>query len=268
MSEARSKDCPEWRVMLHGFVDGELDPAHASQLQHHLATCPGCRVQIEEVRAARKTMNQEGVKWRAPAALRAEVLSMLAFEESVAAPLPPQRPQPQKHAWRRALDFLKLWSFVPSIAALAASLFFFATTPSQTLVLQDEILGSHIRSMMANHLTDVLTSDQHTVKPWFNGKIDFSPPVADLVKNGFPLVGGRVDYLGGRAVAALVYRRNGHVINLFIWPRNSRAQTAAVHDGYNMEQWSDGGLVFWAISDVAPGELVRFREVFHDATKG
>ncbi|KQV83366.1 anti-sigma factor [Rhizobium sp. Root1220] len=268
MSEAQWKVCPEYRVMLHGFVDGELDPAHASQFQDHITACPGCRAQMEEVRAARKIMNQEGVKWRAPVALRSEILSMLAFEERVAATLPPQRPQPQKHAWRRALDFLKLWSFVPSVAALAASLFLFVTTPSQTFVLQDEILGSHIRSMMANHLTDVLTSDQHTVKPWFNGKIDFSPPVADLVKDGFPLVGGRVDYLGGRAVAALVYRRNGHVINLFIWPGNSQEQTAAVHEGYNMEQWSDSGLDFWAISDVAPGELVRFREVFRGATKG
>ncbi len=268
MSEAQRKGCPEWSVMLHGFVDGELDPAHASQFQDHLGTCPGCRAEMDEVRAARKVMNQEGVKWRPPEALRAQVLSMLAFEESVAASRPPQRPQPQNPAWRRALDLFKQWGFVPSVAALAASLFLFAITPSQTLILQDEILASHIRSMMANHLTDVLTSDKHTVKPWFNGKIDFSPPVADLVKDGFPLVGGRVDYLGGRAVAALVYRRNAHVINLFIWPASSTAQTAAVHDGYNMEQWSDGGLVFWAISDVAPGELVRFKDVFRGASKG
>jgi anti-sigma factor RsiW len=262
MSEARGKGCPEWPVMLHGFVDGELDPAHASRFQDHLATCTGCRAEVEEVRAARKIMNQEGVKWHSPEALRSQVLSMLAFEESARASRPPQRQQLQKPAWRRKLDLLKQWSFVPSLAALAASLFLFAITPSQTLVLQDEILASHIRSMMANHLTDVLTSDQHTVKPWFNGKIDFSPPVTDLVKDGFTLIGGRVDYLGGRSVAALIYRRNGHIINLFIWPASSTAQRAAVHDGYNMEQWSDGGLVFWAISDVAPGELVRFKEVF------
>lgn len=267
MSDAQQKGCPEWRVMLHGFVDGELDPAHASQFQDHLATCPACRAEMEEMRAARKIMNQEGVKWRPPRALRAQVLLMLVFEESVAASPPQQRQQPHKPAWR-LFDLLKQWSFVPSVAALAASLFLFAITPSQTLVLQDEILASHIRSMMANHLTDVLTSDQHTVKPWFNGKIDFSPPVRDLVKDGFPLVGGRVDYLGGRAVAALVYRRNGHIINLFIWPASSAAQTAAVHDGYNMEQWSNDGLVFWAISDVAPSELVRFKEVFRGAANG
>jgi len=267
MSEARQIGCPEWRVLLHGFVDGELAAPHASQFQDHLDACPGCRAEMDEVRAARKVIHQEGVKWRPPEALRAQVLSMLAFEESVTASRPPQRPQPQKSTWWRALDLFKQWSFVPA-AALAGSLFLFSITPSQTLVLQDEILASHIRSMMADHLTDVPTSDQHTVKPWFNGKIDFSPPVMDLVKDGFPLVGGRVDYLGGRVVAALVYHRNRHVINLFIWPANSTAQTAAVHDGYNMEQWSDGGLVFWAISDVAPGELVRFRDVFRGASKG
>jgi len=266
MSEARQKSCPEWRVMLHGFVDGELDPRHASQFREHLATCQGCRAEMEEVQATRKIMNQDGVKWRPPEALRAQVLSMLAFEENVATPR--RQARPPVPGWRRALDLLRQWSLVPSIAALAASLFLFTMTPSQTLVLQDEIMASHIRSMMANHLTDVLTSDQHTVKPWFNGKIDFSPPVTDLVKDGFPLVGGRVDYLGGRSVAALVYRRNGHVINLFIWPASESSPTTAVHDGYNLEQWSDGGLVFWAISDVAPGELSRFKDVFRAAAKG
>lgn len=268
MSEARLNGCPEWHVMLHGVVDGELVPALVSRFQDHLATCSGCRVEMAQVRGTRKVMNQEGVKWRPPGALRSHVVSMLAFEESVAVSLPPQSQKPQKPIWWRALDAFKQWSFLPSVAALAASLFFFATTPSQTLVLQDEILASHIRSMMANHLTDVLTSDRHTVKPWFNGKIDFSPPVTDLSKHGFSLVGGRVDYLGGRAVAALVYRRNGHIINLFIWPTGSTGQAAAVHDGYNIEQWSDGGLVFWAISDVASGEFVRFKEVFRSTNNG
>lgn len=106
----------------------------------------------------------------------------------------------------------------------------------------------------------MLTSDQHTVKPWFNGKIDFSPPVSDLAKDGFPLV-------GGRAVAALVHRRHGHIINLFIWPATSSTQTTTAHDGCNMVQWSDGGLMFWAVSDVASDDLAEFETLFRSAAR-
>ncbi len=156
---------------------------------------------------------------------------------------------------------------MPSLAVLAASGFLFINAPSQALILQDEIMASHVRSMMADRLTEVLTSDQHTVKPWFNGKIDFSPPVSDLAKDGFPLVGGRVDYSGGRTVATLVYRRHGHVINLFVWPAASAGQTTTEHDGYNMVQWSEGGLTFWAISDVAAGDLADFESLFRSAAR-
>ncbi|NEJ70587.1 anti-sigma factor [Rhizobium phaseoli] len=266
MSGAQQKGCPEWRVMLHGFVDGELDSVHAAQFEDHLATCANCRAEMERVRGVREIIDQDGIKWKPPVALRSQVLSMLSFEQSaVVSSLPLQR---QASVWRRALDFFRQWSFVPSLAALAAGAILFASAPSQTMLLQDQIMASHVRSMMADHLTDVLTSDQHTVKPWFNGKIDFSPPVSDLSKDGFPLIGGRVDYIGDRAVAALVYRRHGHVINLFIWPAASAAQTTTVHDGYNMTQWSDGGLVFWAVSDVAAGDLAEFETFFRAAAKG
>ncbi|MBB4237832.1 anti-sigma factor RsiW [Rhizobium esperanzae] len=251
--------------MLHGFVDGELDSVHAAQFEDHLATCTDCRAEMERVQAVREIIDQDGVKWRPSEALRSHVLSMLSFEQTTTSgrPLPRQVP-----GWRRALVFIRQWSLVPSLAALAAGAFLFVNVPSQTALLQEQILSSHIRSMMADHLTDVLTSDQHTVKPWFNGKVDFSPPVSDLSKDGFPLIGGRVDYLGGRAVAALVYRRHGHVINLFVWPAGSAAETTAVHDGYNIEQWSDGGLVFSAISDVARGDLAEFEVLFRKAARG
>ncbi|MBX4907583.1 MULTISPECIES: anti-sigma factor [Rhizobium] len=265
MSDTHQKGCPEWRVMLHGFVDGELDSDHAAQFEDHLAACTDCRAEVERVQAVREIIDQDGVKWRPPEALRSHVLSMLSFEQATTSGLP----LPLRVAgWRRALVFFRQWSFVPSLAALAVGAFLFVNAPSQTALLQEQILSSHIRSMMADHLTDVLTSDQHTVKPWFNGKLDFSPPVSDLSKDGFPLIGGRVDYLGGRAVAALVYRRHGHVINLFVWPAGSAAETTAVHDGYNMEQWSDGGLVFSAISDVAAGDLAEFEALFRKAARG
>jgi anti-sigma factor RsiW len=263
MSEASQKGCPEWSVMLHGFVDTELDSVHATQLAYHLATCAGCRAAMERIRAMRKIIDQDGVKWRPPEGLRSHVLSMLSFEQEMASSSPPSQDIP---AWRRVVDFVRLWSFVPSLAALAVSALLFASVPSQTVLLQDQLLASHVRSMMADHLTDVLTSDQHTVKPWFNGKIDFSPPVTDLSKDGFPLIGGRVDYIGGRSVAALIYQRHGHIINLFIWPAASFGRTTTIRDGYNMIRWSDGGLAFWAVSDVAPGDLAAFESLFRVST--
>ncbi|MBX4928142.1 anti-sigma factor family protein [Rhizobium binae] len=266
MSEAPRKGCSEWRVMLHGFVDGELDSVHAAQLEDHLATCADCRAEMEKVQAVREIIHQNGVRWRPPEALRSHVLSMLSFEQAVVASSLPQTRQGP--VWRSTLDFIRQWSFIPSLAVLAASAFLFVNAPSQTALLQDQILSSHIRSMMADHLTDVLTSDQHTVKPWFNGKLDFSPPVSDLSKDGFPLIGGRVDYIGGRTVAAIVYRRHGHIINLFVWPAASTAETTTVHDGYNVTQWSDGGLAFSAISDVAASDLVEFEVLFRTAARG
>ncbi|NTG50370.1 anti-sigma factor [Agrobacterium rhizogenes] len=265
MNEAPQKGCPEWSVMLHGFIDAELDSAHAAQLADHLTTCADCRVEMEGIRAVKRIIDQQDVKWRPPESLRSHVLSMLSFEQEMASSGPPSRHIP---AWRRVFDFARHWSFVPSLAALAVSAMLFASVPSQTVLLQDQLLASHVRSMMADHLTDVLTSDQHTVKPWFNGKIDFSPPVSDFSKDGFPLIGGRVDYIGERSVAALIYRRHGHIINLFIWPAASSAQTTTVRDGYNMIRWSDGGLVFWAVSDVAPGDLAVFESLFKASTKG
>jgi anti-sigma factor RsiW len=265
MSQAPQKGCAEWHVTLHGFVDGELASPQAAQFEDHLANCADCGAELERVRATRRIIAQDGVRWRPPEALRSQVLSLLSFEQAATSSgLGQDR---RESAWRRALDLIRRWSFVPSLAALAAGAILFANVPSQTLVVRDQIIASHVRSMMADHLTDVLTSDQHTVKPWFNGRIDFSPPVSDLSRDGFPLVGGRVDYIGGRAVAALVYRHNRHVINLFSWPAASSAQTMAVVEGYNIRQWSDGGLVFWAISDVAPDDLVAFENAFRVAAR-
>jgi anti-sigma factor RsiW len=168
--------------------------------------------------------------------------------------------------WAKVSALVRQWLFVPSLAALAASLFLVLGPIQNHTSIQDEVVAGHVRSLLADHLTDVATSDQHTVKPWFNGKIDFSPPVVDLAPQGFPLVGGRVDYVHGRVVAALVYRRRGHLINVFVWPAPPGPATTTTRDGYNIENWSKDGLTFWAVSDAAADEISGFREAFIDQT--
>ncbi|MGV2100597.1 anti-sigma factor family protein [Rhizobium sp. 21-4511-3d] len=266
MSDTPKQGCDQWGPVLHAFIDGELDLVRAAELEAHLAGCPDCRAEMERVRGVRQRIGRDGVRFKMPEEVRAQVLTALSREQ--AAGLQAQRRVETASPWSRFFRFVRDWSFVPSLAALAASAMLFVNAPAPELGIQDQLLASHVQSMLADHLVDVQTSNQHTVKPWFNGRIDFSPPVNDLAKDGFPLVGGRVDYIGGRVVAALVYRRNGHVINLFVWPQTAGRQTDSEHDGYNMAEWSANGLVFWAVSDVSAGDLAAFRASFMRAAAG
>jgi anti-sigma factor RsiW len=247
--------------MLHGFVDGELDAAHALQIEQHIAVCPHCAKQMEGLQALKRVVAQKGVRWRVPDHVRAQVLAAISREAATQA-----RSSAAERGGERfnILGFIKQWMFVPSLAALAASLFLVIAPVSDRSSIADQVLASHVRSLLVDHLTDVATSDRHTVKPWFNGKIDFSPPVVDLAQEGFPLVGGRVDYIGGRVVAALVYRRQAHLINVFVWPAASGARMVSSRDGYNMKNWSEGGLTFWAVSDASADDVNRLQELFSE----
>jgi anti-sigma factor RsiW len=252
-------DCSRWELMLHGFVDGELDAAHSFELEQHLATCPDCADQLERLQALKQVVSQKGVRWRTPEHVRAQILAAIAEEAA-------KETQPQLSQWTKLSGSIRQWLFVPSLAALAASMFLVLAPVQNRASIPDEVVASHVRSMLVDHLTDVATSDQHTVKPWFNGKIDFSPPVVDLAPQGFPLVGGRVDYIDNRVVAALIYKRRGHLINVFVWPAPSSATAATSRDGYNIENWSKDGLTFWAVSDAAADEISHFREAFLEQT--
>jgi len=162
------------------------------------------------------------------------------------------------------------WGSTGAALAMAACLaFLMVVRPDNGYLLEQQLIASHIRSLQDGHLTDVISTDQHTVKPWFNGRLDVSPPVIDLVSNGFPLIGGRLDYIDHHSVAAIVYHYNKHVINLFVWPSDQPKidiESVTAQQGYNMRHWHDGGLQFWAISDVNPAKLAEFENLYRSTT--
>jgi anti-sigma factor RsiW len=262
--------CKENQMLIHAYVDGELDLLNTLKLEAHFRECAHCAQQSSQHQALRSGIARGDLYFKAPPALANRI--HMALSESTAS-------EPRRSASVRGIsDELKArvpwrssWALAAAAAMIIAALAFwrFEAVPgrSQRDLLAQELLASHVRSLMANHLTDVPSSDRHTVKPWFNGKLDFSPPVADLTAEGFPLLGGRLDYVEGRPVAALVYQRGRHPINLFVWPSNaSSEQKLRVEQGYNLLHWTQAGMTCWAVSDLNPGELQAFAELVRKST--
>jgi anti-sigma factor RsiW len=239
---------------LHGSLDGELDALSAASFEKHLETCPDCKKTLAAEEALRQSIRQAGLYERAPDSLR---MSLLGKSQQ---PLPAVRsfPATRVKAWR--------WLAVAAVLLLAVFIGWRQLNrgPGNAQLMAASFVDAHLRSLQPGHLTDVQSTDQHTVKPWFDGRIDFAPPVRDFVNDGFPLVGGRLDVAGGRTVAALVYSRRKHVINVFVEksPSESSWNGAGESQGYHWLAWQQNGFSFCAVSDVAPADLAQLRQLF------
>ncbi|WP_199229625.1 zf-HC2 domain-containing protein [Azospirillum sp. TSO22-1] len=272
-------NCQETRHLIDASIDGELDLTTQMALDAHLAGCAACRAMHAGRASLVRRLRAGAERFDMPDALRSRLLATRpGAPAEPAAPAPPWR-RPWRWPWsdatvadqgpRRtsgpawALGGLSLAS-----AAAAMVLTLLVVSPDHRNQLAEELVAAHVRSLMAEHLTDIPSSDRHTVKPWFNGRVDVSPPVPDLAEQGFPLAGGRLDYVGGRPVAALVYRRNRHVINLFAWSEPATTPGAVrltERHGYALLHWGQPGLAVWAVSDLNRSELEDFQRLWTQA---
>ena len=242
-------NCEMAKVLVNALIDGELDAGHAQEVEAHVETCPTCAAALARVRDVHLVMARLDLRHKAPMGLSRRIEAAL--------------PQPATiKTDRRSL--LKGFALGATLSgAVAASGLLLLVRDDREHQIAGDIVSAHLRSLQGARLTDVETSDQHTVKPWFNGKVDVAPPVADLTAKGFTLLGGRLDYLDGKAVAAIVYKRRKHVINLFVEQSaqaSDRAPATTSAQGFNIQHWTEAGLDLWAISDINADELSEFQK--------
>ena len=246
--------CAEPEILLHALLDGELDAGHAREVEAHLEICPRCAAQLRAYHELQQAMRAAQLRFTAPMSLRQRIERALPSA-------------PQRASSRRSV--LKGFAMGSALsAAVAATLVIAVIRTDHDQHVLGDVISAHVRSLQGEHLTDVQTSDQHTVKPWFNGKVDVAPPVVDLTAQGFRLIGGRLDYVDGKAVASIVYRRRTHVINLFIAQGAASERHGAKFEkvqGFNIRRWSGQGLDFWAVSDIDADELQEFGAKFDAA---
>lgn len=256
-------NCEEARGLLPAYGDGELDLPHALALERHLDGCPACAAMLRQQRALSQAMRSVPYH-RAPDALRARLRAQLPLEPAApAATIAPPTVTASPSYPRRRRDWSRWAMPIAASLALAVGLNVMLTTQRADGVLRDELVAGHVRSLQAEHLSDVASSDQHTVKPWFSGKLDYSPPVRDLAQQEFPLLGGRLDYIEHRQVAALIYHHRKHTINLYIWPAKDGDEAPTSHgsEGYTLVHWCREGMEYWAVSDLNAEELRHFADL-------
>lgn len=237
--------CTEAKTLLNAYVDGELDSAGSIAIETHIHRCISCSADFENLRVLASGIRTGSLRFQVTPRLKSRI------ETSVREAYP--QTKSSLFAWRWLAGFAAAIVVVIAFAVVVGS-----RKASEERQVVNDIVSSHVRSMMANHITDVSSSDSHTVKPWFNGKLDYSPPTKDLTEQGFRLVGGRLDYLETRPVAALVYQRNQHFINLFVWPADVdsiKPQDRLAMNGFNIIHWTQSDMSYWLISDLNPTEL-------------
>src|SRR5437762_5198679 len=246
-------NCRESKSQLQTYLDGELDLIRNLEQEEHLRECSECSQSYGSLRLLQKSIRSESLRFQPPVDLEKRVRSALRHES---------RSHAQTFRWR--------W-LIPALTAAALLIvfagYFLTRTPADDL-LSSEIVSSHVRSLMtSSHLIDVPSEDPHTVKPWFDGKLDFSPPVKDLTAQGFTLIGGRLDYIANRPVAVLIYQRRKHVINVFVWPapKGDAKSAVQVRQGYNLIHWTKSGMTYWAVSDLNLAELEQLAEELDNA---
>ena len=233
--------CTEAEPLIGASLDGELDPQSALQIDRHFTSCDSCRALLDRLVRLQQQIAEAELDWSAATDLR---------------PLAASIRRRNRGPWRR-----ELWLWGGVAGAVAATLLVMFALPGNSGSSADrQIVDNHLRSLLADHLVDVPSSSQHTVKPWFQGKLDFAPTVPDLSADGFTLIGGRLDVVSGRPAAAIVYRRRQHVVNLWISPASEPESPPASTDieGFHLLQWRKGGMAFWAVSDLNPAELREF----------
>ena len=249
-------NCKSVAELLPAYIDQELGVAELMAIDEHLQSCPDCRREHAAQRDLSARLKAQASYFTAPPDFAARLRASLPADKE-------RSPAPGRVTLRE-----RFFHWLPAgiavvcllVATWSLTLYFTQASPQEQLIA--EIVADHVRSLQVNHLSDVASTDQHTVKPWFNGKLDFSPPVIDLATQGFPLIGGRLDYLDGHAVAALIYRARQHPINLYIWPssKEEMAIPAQTRNGYHLTHWTMQGMSFWAISDCAASDVERFAQ--------
>jgi anti-sigma factor RsiW len=241
--------CTDCRELLNAYLDLELMPDEAKDVRDHLSECADCSRAYAELEAASTVLQRDLVNYAAPDVLKARIRSALVESNARATPRVTTSPQ-----------WLRFAAAGLMIAVISSAATYGAVRDRSSRAMQDDLLSSHVRSLMPGHLTDVASNDTHNVKPWFNGRVNLSPPVPRLDSAGFKLDGGRLDYVNGRPVAALVYSRRQHVINVFSWPEagDDKDHSPVTSQGYHVVGWRSGNLAFWAVSDLNSAELADF----------